>query len=67
MVTANGNVEPELVVCAHKRELIRIALVVEELGEVFLCPFHVSDMDERDSLPEVPRGIGKSLDRIDRI
>ena len=67
MVAANGNIEPEFAVGAHKRELVRIALVVEKLGEVFLCPFHVSDMDERDALSKMPCSIGESLDRINRI
>ena len=48
-------------------KLVRIALVVEKLGEVGLVTFHVSDMDERDSLSKMPRSIGESLDRINRI
>ena len=67
VVAANGNVEPELAVCAHKRELVCIALVVEELGEVFLRAFDITNVNERDALAKMPCGIFKCLDRINRI
>ena len=67
MVAANGNIEPEFAVDAHKRELVRIALVVEELGEVGLVTFYVPNVNERDALAKMPCGIFKCLDRINRI
>jgi hypothetical protein len=67
VVAANGNIEPELAVGAHKRELVSIALVVEKLGEVGLVTFHIPNMDERDSLSEVSCRISESFNGIDRI
>ena len=67
VVAADRNVESDFAIGAHQRKLVCIALVVEKLREVGLVTFHVSDMDERDSLSKMPRSIGERLDRINRI
>ncbi len=53
MVAAHRHIKPQFTVGAHQGELIRIALIVEKLGEIFLRPFHITYMDERDALAEV--------------
>ena len=59
MVAADWNIKPEFAVNAHQGELVGVALVVEELGEVLLRPLHVADMDERYPLAKVASDVGE--------
>ena len=64
MVATHGNVKPEFAVDLHQRELIRIALIVKQLGEIFLRSLYIANVDKGDTLAEMSGGTFESLDRI---
>ena len=67
MVAAHRHVKPQFAIGAHQGELIRIALVMEKLGEILLRPLHIAHVDEGDTLAEMVSRICKCVDRINRI
>ena len=67
MVATHGNIKPKFAVDLHQRELIRITLIVKQLGEIFLRSLYIANVDKGDTLAEMSGGTFESLDRINRI